>query len=79
MTDLSMKSDAERRWPRKQSLDDPYPPSRYRAMSVNRRIVFEQGVEWADANPYDTDTCEEEKKISARQNPRTGSYTVPMR
>ena len=48
------RDEAERRWPLKQSLDDPYPPSRYRAMSVNRRIGFEQGVEWADAHPYST-------------------------
>ena len=48
------RAEAERRWPRKQSLDDPYPASRYRAMSVNRRIGFEQGVEWADAHPEST-------------------------
>lgn len=45
------RAEAERRWPRKQSPGDPYPADRYRRMTMDRRIGFELGVVWADANP----------------------------
>ena len=45
------RAEAERRWPRNQSPDDPYPEGRRRRMSMDRRIGFELGVVWADANP----------------------------
>ena len=48
------RAEAERRWPRNQSPDDPYPEGRRRRMSMDRRIGFELGVVWADANPYST-------------------------
>ena len=48
------RAEAARQWPRKQSPGDPYPESRYRRMSMDRRIGFELGVLWADAHPYST-------------------------